>query len=796
MKKAIIPLVIIEILLFTLLVGSQTVELNNRTVFQNAQEGEKYVCQTADISEQGYLFVSDSKKRVESVKLDEGQNRYRVLGTVVLSKIYYQYQYIDKTNDKVYGIGSYDPGTEKKEMLGEWHPDEQEWIAFGGYDDTLCYVMRGKDGQLHEYIADLTSRKLVWFELRTIGEMQNNGIAGAFYEKNTLNVRMTDGTVYAYPHDSSEVQDLGEKVQTDYKVFVDKKVKSKCNRICVWIAVKQIIVGFLILSAFIILLLLGIILGKSLVIRMLSVLELALGIALIVCAGFFGNESQEQIYQEKIQTAQTYLNQFEIAQSDDDSMRYAAIRDMIEESDGLFDDVIVSRKVEKEIKILTSLYVPADVTVEDAYGTKLDQSIETALEKGNTQNVTLYANGQKTEALTVCQWNLGKSGYTVTGILSGKELNDKVLNRTEKMYKKMLIVFLVISFLVIALFAFYQYNWNTFLKTAHFVAMEKTAYKVPAGYNGGMRKMWGMLQEISTSMEMIEYEKQMGIRASFRFVPKGIERIFGKSNLSEVSIGDMCNIPGSMVRLSMEGINQYNGNEYMKIVNKSFELINEVREEKQGVLMNCDSDFLRNKFLFTEKPEQAVSFAVETSLAFNREPMLCDINKLFFIHTSKYYCGISGTSDQVVPFAYSQEDGVIDYYTYALRRAGVNIVMTENVINQIEERYSLRYIGYISTQKDGRNLKLYECLDAYFEEKRKLLLKTEESFQRALQLFYSDNFYLARNTFNEVLRMNPKDQIARWYLFNCEYYLNTAGENEVVYGLFENRILEQQYQIM
>jgi hypothetical protein len=64
-----------------------------------------------------------------------------------------------------------------------------------------------------------------------------------------------------------------------------------------------------------------------------------------------------------------------------------------------------------------------------------------------------------------------------------------------------------------------------------------------------------------------------------------------------------------------------------------------------------------------------------------------------------------------------------------------------------------------------------------------------------LGLFYSNDFYLARNSFSEVLKENPDDKIARWYLFNCEHNLNNAGENEIVYGLFENKVYEQQYQM-
>ena len=50
--------------------------------------------------------------------------------------------------------------------------------------------------------------------------------------------------------------------------------------------------------------------------------------------------------------------------------------------------------------------------------------------------------------------------------------------------------------------------------------------------------------------------------------------------------------------------------------------------------------------------------------------------------------------------------------------------------------------------------------------------ETDIKFQKALQLFYQHDFYLARSTFSDVLKENPEDAMAKWYLFTCERYLN------------------------
>ena len=60
----------------------------------------------------------------------------------------------------------------------------------------------------------------------------------------------------------------------------------------------------------------------------------------------------------------------------------------------------------------------------------------------------------------------------------------------------------------------------------------------------------------------------------------------------------------------------------------------------------------------------------------------------------------------------------------------------------------------------------------------------DERFQEAVNLFYRNDFFLARNLFSTLLRACPEDGIVRWYLFACEHYFNQEGTDEVDYQLF------------
>jgi hypothetical protein len=331
--------------------------------------------------------------------------------------------------------------------------------------------------------------------------------------------------------------------------------------------------------------------------------------------------------------------------------------------------------------------------------------------------------------------------------------------------------------------------------TAHSAAVDKTGYIIPKREAHGMDTMWGSLQEMSKNVEKLDYEKQRSTLAFARFVPNNLAELFDKENLAEVPAGYLAYKKGTMVHISMESLRNLNNNVFLHYVNKGIECLREKQNEYKTVILGNDPDNLRAKCFFDGNVDEAVAFAIDLSAAYARDEALSKLERTMIINNSEYCCGVAGVTDMVLPFAYSKEDELFSTYEHNLRKAGVKIAITESVLSKLSvSSYSMRYIGYINDASVGRCLKLYECLDAHSEAERKLLISTLPFFEKALNLFYSDDFYLARNTFNKVLQTNPKDQIARWYLFNCEFYLNKTDNSNVSYALYDNPLIEQQYQ--
>jgi hypothetical protein len=64
-----------------------------------------------------------------------------------------------------------------------------------------------------------------------------------------------------------------------------------------------------------------------------------------------------------------------------------------------------------------------------------------------------------------------------------------------------------------------------------------------------------------------------------------------------------------------------------------------------------------------------------------------------------------------------------------------------------------------------------------------LRLGYDERLQKAMELFYKNDFYRAMVEFSSILKQNPRDGLVRWYAFACERYFNAGDAANAKYNL-------------
>lgn len=283
--------------------------------------------------------------------------------------------------------------------------------------------------------------------------------------------------------------------------------------------------------------------------------------------------------------------------------------------------------------------------------------------------------------------------------------------------------------------------------------------------------MWNSLQEIGKNISRTNYVKFRTFESCYRFAPKNIEMILGKNSITEVEDGDMALLHGTVAIISSGepgGDNQKTSD----TMNRLITLVEKHREAKKGFFVSGQYNLTKLNVLFLDDSRESINFGVSFLHEFYEDKFIESLHTGILLHYSEYLYGVAGTNQQSFPFLLSKEVDKLEKYAEWFRRMNIRMVITESVKVREESGAALRYIGYIRGGESQEKLSLYEVVDACSLRKRSLKLETNQKFQKALELFYQHDFYLARSTFSDVLKEDPEDQMAKWYLFTCEKYLN------------------------
>lgn len=341
---------------------------------------------------------------------------------------------------------------------------------------------------------------------------------------------------------------------------------------------------------------------------------------------------------------------------------------------------------------------------------------------------------------------------------------------------------------IVMLFTIMYYRrWRHFSKALISVADNPDIEIVPKR-RSGMRKEWNALGRLSHNQEKYTFELKDRVRAYGRFIPKGIDKLMDKKNILNMEVGDYKEIEASICTVNVDYTTNLTGSERIHGITECFRLINGLCEDRGGIIASPNCDLKDMKVIFQKNQENAVDYSVDVIKSINSNIEFRLADKCIIVDKTNCHCGIVGDENRVSPMFYTDNEDILSQYTQKFKQAGIWLILTEDAYKECENKYSFRYIGYVS--HNNKNIKLYECLDVYPKVRKEILERNITKFKKALSLFYSNDFYLAKSAFNEVLKENIYDEVARWYLFSCEHNLH-SNENNMSYGLFDDKVYSQ-----
>lgn len=777
MKKWLAGYIVLSLLILGVITFIGADRNSTNTTYSESIKINENVIQYANNYYGSYFLFSAGDNKIKVVDVDEKRQNYEILDFVYKDDcIYYMYKYNQYLNKTIYGFGCYGI-TERREYSYDIDDiAEYDWLDLGIKNDAIVCLMNDvKNRQIIEFGVNVSDGK-EWEINQTVSFPYERYVVKAEYLNENLNICLDDGRAYYYiDMKMYDYKDISESPFVSYKGYsINETFSRKWFGNCMLKSLLTVIIPWGVVTLAGLIFVIGVNSRCSLVVRIYSVAQLVVVAIVCVSGIFFTLGWNKNAISIAYDAAQSGLISLAEESERKGSVTYEMLYDAADNGAYPYSEIIVIEKRSSIMEILSSLSLSRD---------GVDAQLMKAIDRENmsdwTRRSKLNIDG-KTYLISVVYQDGLKSDTIWVGFVDYDIVASQYRNFMKSITLGAVIILISGVIIMSLIIIVYSTRWKKFSNALVDIAQNKFDNAIPTKLPNGLKREWSALKAISHKFGRSNYENILNLEQYSKYVPKDVAVLFDKSNILDIEIGEAKKIQCNVVDMSFEYGGCDNLEKYLAASSESYNVVYDTALKYEGIIVSQDADCTDGKVVFTNDISKSVEFAVHVLLRI-RETQ--DVSKkIILIDSGTSSIGMIGSEKRAVPFVHYDSEKLLDKYKAVLRRSGVSLVVTEKVVNQYSGGFTFRYIGYLT---DGvNNVKIYECIDAYSKIKKEILTKTLTIFKKAMGLYYSNDFYLARNAFNEVLKINPDDEIARWYLFSCENNLNTSTDSPTGYSLF------------
>lgn len=266
-----------------------------------------------------------------------------------------------------------------------------------------------------------------------------------------------------------------------------------------------------------------------------------------------------------------------------------------------------------------------------------------------------------------------------------------------------------------------------------------------------------------------------------RFVPNEFLHSLNRSRLTEVELGDFTE---KEVTVLFTDIRDYTTLAERMTPEQNFKFVNAFHS-RMGPIIQEYGGFI-NQYLgdaimaiFPNSPEKALraAIAMQKQLAkYNikrQEAGRTAIQIGIGLHTGSLIMGIIGDQKRMDAATIADTVNTASRIESLTKYYGSSILLSDNSLEQIQEEttFQLRYLGKVQVKGKKEPIGLYECFDGDDPDMVILKTKTHPDFQKGLDQFFDREFAQATATFDQILKVNPKDRSTRLFMTKASEYL-------------------------
>jgi adenylate cyclase len=307
---------------------------------------------------------------------------------------------------------------------------------------------------------------------------------------------------------------------------------------------------------------------------------------------------------------------------------------------------------------------------------------------------------------------------------------------------------------------------------------------------------WDVKVQIRTRDEVEELGERFNMMASsirqyiqevtklsnsyFRFVPQQFLKVLGKTNMTQISLGEQTNRRMTILVCNMRDFSEFSNKltteENFKFINSYLKVFGPIIRDYGGFTSRYLGPGMLS--MFPNDPGEALKAAIKLrsileSYNVNRqntgyEPIEIGIA----VHTADVMIGIIGEEQRMEGSVVSTHVELTLDLEKLSTKLGVNVLLTDDALRSMRKHPQGHYrrLGAFQLEGEPRTIELYDLYEGDTEHIRRLKHETRQQFEHAVELFQSGRFYDAREGFVAVVKKNRYDLAAKLYFFECDRF--------------------------
>ncbi len=284
------------------------------------------------------------------------------------------------------------------------------------------------------------------------------------------------------------------------------------------------------------------------------------------------------------------------------------------------------------------------------------------------------------------------------------------------------------------------------------------------------------------------YEAQQRVnQAISRFVPNAFLNALGKSNITEIQLGDAVE---KEVTICFSDIRNYTSLAEQLSPQENFQFVNDYNHRMGPIIQNYQgfvNQYMGDGIMaiFPNTAEDALRAAVDMQQAlqqYNAERASegkFSIKVGMGLHSGSLIMGITGDENRMDAATISDSVNSAARIENLTKHYGASILLSEVSIKKLDNpsEFHFRYLGPVQVKGKQEPIKIYECFDGDLPASVDLKLATLANFNKGVASYFQQEFEQATYAFEAVLQQHPTDATAKLFLNKTKWLLQ-AGVQE------------------